>query len=874
MLGQVISHYEIRRMLGQGGMGTVYEAVDTRLGRHVALKFLTPALVSSPAARARFEREARAASSLSHPNIAVLYSFEESADETFLCFEYLSGGTLQDRLNELAERGEWPPLPQGLAWVSQIATGLAHAHSKGVVHRDVKPANVMFDERGQLKITDFGLAKLHGGSRLTGEGSAMGTPAYMAPEQAVGSGEADRRADIFSLGVMLYEMVSGELPFQADTQIGTLHKVLNETPAPATRHRADAPPALERIITRCLQKKPERRYQRMEELAADLERLGSHSKHSAPAPPDSPATVTIGALNTSELPPPASGRRKRWTIAGAAAILALLAVLFGGLRDRFAGGDTPERRKLAVLLFDSIGGDPSQEAFCDGLTYSLTSAITRFEHAGQPFWVVPASEIRDEDVHSARDARKAFGVNLALSGRVQRSPENVRVTVNLVDAAESRQLDSRTIDAEISQLPELETRVLRAVGEMLQLEAGGARVRTVAETGDAGAYDHCLRGRGYLRRLDRPGNLDRAIAAFRNALDSDPNYALALTGLGEAYLAKFARTREAQWLTKAQEDNRRAIALDSSLAPAYINLSILYARTGRFQDAVREARTALDLDPLSANAYRTLANAHAHAGQLDDAEETFRQAISLRPDFWLAYSDLGVFYVNHNRFEDAVPPFEKVVELTPDNDTGYRNLAAVNQMLGRYDDAEKLLDRAVEINPSAETLSNLGTLYFSQQRFPEAVRSYERAVTLSPEDPIIRGNLADAYRMTPKFRDQAPASYRAAATIAKRQLAINPKNPELLLGLAICLARTGDSAGALRSLEKARSLVESNVQLSFQSAIVYELSGQRNRAISALRDAVNAGYPLAEVARDPDLAGLSQEPGYQALLKLETARIK
>ncbi len=873
MTGRRVSHYAIRRKIGEGGMGAVYEAVDERLGRRVALKFLSAGLLDSSDARARFAREARAISSLSHPHIGVLYDFEETDEATFLVLEYLPGGTLRQRLDRLAEENRKVSIPEAVDWAGQIAAGLAHAHRKGIVHRDVKPSNIMFDEEGRLKLTDFGLAKLREGGRLTGTGTAMGTAAYLAPEQAVGSGEADYRADIFSLGVVFYEILANDLPFRADTQIGVLHKILNEPPEPLAKKRPDVPPEVEQLIGRCLEKKPERRYQSVAEVVADLRRVAGTTLPWAQSDTVRVAVSAGSALAEFDgAAPPVRSRLstpRRAVLAGLALALAIvLLMLVPAVRmtvKRWLAG-LPEEPKLAVLLFESVGGGEEARAFADGLTETLTAAITQLRAVRGSLWVVPASEVRSQDVRSVREARRAFGVNLAVTGSVRRSAEGVRVTINLVDAEQARQLASRVLDSPLDELSGLERRLLGAVAEMLTVEVAPEGPLRASGTEVAAAYEHYVRGRGYLQRFDKPGFLDRAVEEFQAALEADPDYPAALAGLGAAYLARHEVTRELSWLTEARRLNQRAVALDPALAEAHVNLCRLYTRLGRFELAIAAGRKALEIDPLNAEAYRALAGAFDQAGRYEEAEATYRSAIDLQPNSWLAHKDLGVYCFHRSRLDDAEREFQRVIELTPDNEWGYRNLAAVYQTSGRWGEAEEMLARAVEVRPTAVNLSNLGALYYSLGRYQEAAETFERAVQLSPEDPVVRGNLADAYRAIPGRERLAEAAYRQAIEIGQRKLAVNRRDPLLLTVLAVYSAKLGERETALSYLAEAESLGELPFHLKYQAAVVRALTGDIDGALRSLREAVEAGYPAEEAVRDRELAALRERPEFQQII--------
>ena len=875
MIGKVISHYEIRRQLGAGGMGSVYEAVDQRLGRRVALKFLAGSLLESADARARFEREARAISLLNHPNIGTLYDFENAGGYAFLVLELLPGGTLRDRLDAIRTAGQAVPIPVAIDWAGQLAAGLGHAHRKGIVHRDVKPANVLFDEEDRLKITDFGLAKLRESARLTGTGTTMGTAAYTAPEQAIGHGEADHRADIFSLGVVLYEILSGDLPFKADTQLGTLHKVLNSPPEPLRARNPDVPEDLELVVKRCLDKNADGRFPTTDHLIAELRRLAGATQPwsrtdtlaGIPLPPPAPAHGDDASTIYAPAPRASVFRtgRRWWLLAALSVLLAVAGAILYEPLSRWLSG-TPGERKLAVLPFENTGGDETAEAFARGLTETLTAAVTQIRSARRTLWVVPASDLRSQDVASADAARRAFGVNLAVTGSIRRDRDRVRVTINLVDAGATRQISSRILEAATNELPGLERRLLAALAEMLELELSPADGFRASGTEVAAAYDAYVLGRGFLQRFDRPGHLDLAVHHLETALRADPDYPMALAGLGEALLVRYDLSRELSWLNRSRSLNQRAAALDPELAQAFVNLCLLYTRTARFEEAIAAGRRALEIDSLNGDACRALAGAYDQSGQHAKAEETYQSAIDLQPGSWLAHKDLGVYCFHKGRLREAEREFRKVIELTPDNEWGYRNLAAVFQSSGRYGEAEALLKQAVEAGATAVNLSNLGSLYFALGRYEEAARALERAVALAPEDAIIRGNLGDAYRAIAGSRELADAAYLQAIEIGQRKLAVSRADAVLLTGLAVYSAKIGRHDDALAYVQEAAQTGNLAFNLKYQCAVVHLLAGRRDAALAMLEEAIAGGYPAPEMARDPDLVPLRSEPRFLRLV--------
>jgi len=849
MVGQRVSHFEILEQLGAGGMGTVYKATDLKLGRLVAVKFLAPHLTSSPEALGRFQEEARMVARLSHPHIAVLHDFEEVNGVYCLVFEYYAGGTLSQKLASHRTWGQQIPLATALIWATQIADGLAHAHRRGIIHRDLKPGNILFDDEGRPKLADFGIARSLAPGDPAQPTRAVGTPGYMAPEQVLGR-PADERADIFSFGIVLYEMIAGVLPFPGPSDTAVLHSIAYADPLPLKPLRPEIPDGLEGIVGRCLQKDPRRRYQAIEEAAADLRRLPTFDQLQA-------RTIDFAPLKKAR-------RAILWLLAALAVVAALLFAPKAWQAAWRMLWQPPEEKLLVVLPFRNIGAAAENQAFCDGLTESLTAAITQLEKPRGALWVVPATEVRQEQVQSPRQARRQFGANLALEGSVQRLMDGLRVTLSLSDAVKNRQLKSATLEASVLELSGLEGQLLREIAAMLEGPVAGAAARP-AGTQVARAYDDFVKALGYLQRFDKPGNLDEAVRLLEGAIRQDPKYARAHAGLGQAYLKRYAITKDPQWLAKAQSATEQAAALDNSLALAHVNLCTLLTETGRFEVAIEEGRRALALNPLDSDAYRELAKAYVGAGRREEAEKTYQEAIQLRPGFWLGYKELGVFYSHSQRYADAEGSFRKVVALTPDNEWGYRNLGATLLMQQRYPEAEQALKKAESIRPTGETYTNLGNLYYFQGRFPDAAAAYKRATELQPDDATFWGNYADACRRTPQLRAQAPAAYRRAIEAGERGLAINPKSPELLLGVAVYSAKVGDCDAARRYLAGVQSSADSFMYVRFESAVIHELCGKRSEALAALADALHAGFPADQVEQEPDLARLRQDARYRKL---------
>ncbi len=861
MVGQRVSHYEILQKLGEGGMGQVYKARDLKLNRFVALKFLASSLLDSTSAHARFLQEARAISALNHPNIATIYDVEESEEGPFLVLEYLGGGTLRAKVQQNFAIGRKLPVEQVVGYAWQMACGLAHAHRSGIVHRDVKTSNAILNTEGTVKITDFGLAKFRDSSRITLAGSAFGTPAYMSPEQAEGE-DADFRSDIFSFGVVLYELSTGELPFRGDNNSAVIYQIVHASPRPPEEVRADLPEPLRQVIRVCLEKKPEGRYQSMEELLVDLRPLRTELGIVSTDP---------GAEPTMTMPPHrsaghTSGRRQfgRWAVAALA-----LAALLGGIGLVVSQRTLPRAKQVVVLPFTNVGGDPAYQAFCDGLVETLTTMLTQLEQFHGSLLVVPASEVRRELITGARQAQQMFGANLVISGSVQRSGDRIRLTANLVDTKTVLQVASRTVDTQMEDPVALQDGVVAQVAELLEihLQPDVRQSLAAGSTKTPQAYDLYLQGRGYLQRFDNQGNYEDAIPRFQQAIKLDPNYALAYAGLAEGYLRKYELTRDLPWLEQARAAGGRAIELNDRVSAAHINLGVIQTIQGHYDDAFREFRRALELDRVSASAYREMAKAYAAAGQVQEAEATYQRAIGMHPNDWLGYKDLGAFYVRYARYSAAEAPFRKVLELTPDNYIGYRNLGALYHFMDRQAEAEGALNRSIAIKPTNLAYLNLGTLYFFQGRYAEAASMDEKAVALGSNDYVIWGNLADAYRWAPGLAGKAPETYRRAIQTAEEQLRITPSDPSLLASLAVYWGKLGNSPKALGLAEESRRLAPKQPWVHFKSALIYELAGDRDRALAALAEALRDGYSPKEVRGEPELNKLRKDPRYDRIVR-------
>ena len=689
-VGGSLGPYEVLEPLGSGGMGEVYKAVDTRLGRAVAIKVLPASLSGDRERLTRFESEARAASALNHPNIVTVYDVGHGEkEEAYFAMELVEGETLRERL--LAG-----PLPMAslLAIASQTADGLAAAHESGIVHRDLKPENVMIRRDGLVKILDFGLAKAvpaaapaAGATQaptqtsLTEPGVVLGTAGYMSPEQAMGR-PTDLHSDQFSLGAILYEMATGRRAFQRSTAIETLSAVLRDEPAPIAASRPEAPEPLRWIIERCLAKEPGQRYASTRDLARDLARLRER-------PAD--ASTPTPAVRRK----PAS-RALAWGALLAAVVAAAL-LISRGWWTRPAS--PAAQSSIAILPFQNVGGLKDDEYFSEGMTEALITGLARV-----PGLLVIARHSTFQYKNGTADVRdvgKTLGVRYVLEGSVQRAGESVRVNAQLVDSGTGYHLWADKYDRPMKDIFAVQDDISRHIIGSLKLALSPKLAGTPAPpTKDLEAYDLYLRGEHRLRQMDQKEHAD-AIPLFEQAVALDPDFAVAHASLARAYISKvFNLDPDPKWKAKAEAEIERALALDPNLADAYVargDLAWTLANGFPHEEAVRDFRKALEINPNLAEARRALGRVYMHVGLFDKAHNEWEAALRTDPrDMWVLYRKAGL-YLFDGQPERALEELRKYPQLENTQDVVLALL-----WLGRDAEAAQVMEKLLKDPPETE----------------------------------------------------------------------------------------------------------------------------------------------------------------------------
>jgi serine/threonine-protein kinase len=670
MIGRTISHYKILEALGEGGMGVVYRAEDTKLRRTVALKFLPPDLTRDPEARARFINEARAASALDHPNICTIHEINETDEgQIFICMSYYDGEMLKEKI----ERGPLT-LEEAVDIAEGIARGLVKAHGNGIVHRDIKPANILITADGQVKILDFGLAKLAGQTRLTRTGTTVGTVAYMSPEQARGN-EITPSTDIWSLGVVLYEMLTARLPFRGDYEQAVVYSIMNEQPRSISGLRSGVPLELERIVTKAMAKDPNERYERASDILSDLGCIDKKIESNS---------------------------------------------------DKGVTTETKPTPSIAVLPFVNMSPEPENEYFGDGLAEELINALTQLKglHVAAR---TSAFTFRGRET-DIREIGRKLGVGTVLEGSVRKAGNRLRVTAQLINIADGYHLWSKRYDREMDDIFAIQDQITTAVVEQLKVELFGKQKETIVKryTENLDAYDLYLQGIYCWNKLTSDG-FERSIECFEKAIEEDPRYALAYAAMADSHwLSSFwGNLPPRQTYPKAREAAKKAIEIDDTLGQAHATLACIhtfydwdweaaggefnraleltpvssYARVyyslylnlrRRYDEAIIQAKKAREVDPLSGFCNTHLGHRLWQARRYDEAIEEFQKWLLIEPGDWFAHHHLSHLYLEKSMIKEGITEINKSLELSGGVPMNVANAVMTHYQYGDKELADRL----------------------------------------------------------------------------------------------------------------------------------------------------------------------------------------
>jgi len=660
MIGQTISHYKILEKLGEGGMGVVYKAHDLKLDRMVAVKFLPPHLSASADSKARFQQEAKATAALNHPNILGVYEIDEQNGAMFFAMEYIEGMTLKKHIANLKSG---IPVVQALEWTGQIAAGLKAAHDKNIVHRDIKPENVMLTSDGKLKIMDFGIAKLKSSSGLTKTGTSMGTISYMSPEQAQGDA-ADQRSDVWSLGVVLYEMLTADLPFKSEHEAGLLYLIVNEDPPIPSLMDRKIPHQIDILTKKMLAKDRSQRFQNMDEV---LLALGDTRRAIESAP---------SQLHT---------------------------------------------KAIAVLPFGNISPDKESDYFSDGLTEELIINLSRLKDIR----VVPrtTSMLYKGTTKEVKAIGRELGTRYILAGSVRKFQDNLRIAVELVDVEADAQLWAETYKGKLEDVFDIQEQVSKQIVDalMVKLTPSEKVVLTKRSTENAEAFDYHLRARNALYRMTK-NDINSALHLFQRAIDLDGRYASAYAGMGESFAwLYFQFDRKESYLDKALEASLKALMYDPTLSEAYTSLSLSHFGKKAYDEAFTSGKKAIELDPNNFIAYWTLGRIYHAIDRDKDAVEMHKKSQQLNPENYNSYADLAMCYeklgemeLHRQTIQNIVQVLERHVMRYPDDARAHMFNAIFLVQVERIAEAKNEAAKALELNPNDSLMLYNGACFYAR----------------------------------------------------------------------------------------------------------------------------------------------------------------
>jgi serine/threonine-protein kinase len=860
--GQSLGRYEISGHLGAGGMGVVYRARDSELDRDVAVKVLNDRAAAMPKRIERFVQEARAVARLTHPNILAIHDFGTDDGISYAVTELLEGETLADRIDKGAI-----PLSKGFEICRGVAEGLAAAHGAGIVHRDIKPSNIFITTTGQVKILDFGIARLReeptddtpGESMaptesLTHASRMVGTVGYMSPEQIEGN-PVDGRSDIFGLGCVMYEVLTGQRAFHGKTTTDTMLAILGKDPEPLRGLNPDVPQAVELIVDRCLEKQPGERFESARDVAFALQAFSG--------------SQATGTLESLPVPRPRSVTSRLAAIGLVVAALVVVWFTYSRWFGTQPPPALPEFPQLAVVPFVAENDDIEMQQIAVGLGEILADDLEWIaQRITTEGWVVPPKTARSRDAASASSMHRVFNANIAVTGTVDRIGTTLRLGLRAVEPGSDVEFESVDFDIDLGNVSSFQLdpveKAASIVGWQLNSEI---RERLAARaTNVAQAYQNLVQARGILATERAESGTDSAIELLEEATDLDPLFVPAGEELARALAARFDATGDRRFFDQGLEELRRLSEIRPA-AETHRIAATFHSLAGDHEQAVGELERAAELEPESGAIYRELGAANQKLGRTTEAESAYQRSANLRPGFWKGPDALGRLYLGDGRYDAAANAFRRVIECAPRNRVGYNLLGVVHFLQDDLDAARVSFERSIEADPDNNyfAYANLGTLHFNAARFADAITAYEKALTFSDDDHQVWGNLAYAYAFGAE-PDKAKEPFARAIEIAEGNRETDPENPELLADIAGYYAMVDRPVTSRELLQKIAALEPNDPQIYAKIGETYEDLKDREAALEWISRALDGGIQPGFFDARPMLRDLISDPRYRRLV--------
>jgi serine/threonine protein kinase/Tfp pilus assembly protein PilF len=822
-IGSIVSHYRILEQLGEGGMGIVYKAEDLKLKRLAAIKILPPHLTRNQEARMRFSQEAEAASALDHSNICTIYEVDQTDDgQIYMAMTYYTG----EMLDQKAKKGSLP-LKYALDLTIQIAQGLVKAHKNGIVHRDIKPANIMVTEDGVAKILDFGLAKLAGQTNVTKEQTSLGTVNYMSPEQAQGD-VVDDRTDIWSLGVLLYEVISGKFPFRGEYEQAIIYSIINQVPEPLSKIRRNIPRNLEKIILKALEKKPADRFQTMVEMLETLEKARDGLETGTKT------RIPVNKYKTS---------RNRFALFSVLTVFLIIFLII--IKYLFIPAESREEKSISVLAFENLNEQDYEDYFSNGITEDIVVQLSKITDLrvisyGQ-------SALYKNTSKSLSRIGEELNVNHILTGTVRRENNMVRITAQLIRPASGEQIWAEKYDREMSEIFLIQSEVAKKIASALEIRITNAERERIDKryTENLGAYDYYLKGRNYYNRLRADDN-KTAIQLFRKSYLTDPAYAPAYAGLADAYVQKTLRYGEDSfWLDSALVRCNQALAIDPELAESHKAMGSIYYTRSWFDKSLEENL----------------------------------KAIKLNPNFNIAMHNLAWIYLNLGNFEEAYHWIQKARRVNPTFASTYLGLGLLYLHIGDYEAASRWLDLAYDIQPDLKPNPTIAAVMIyllnNKQEIAQSKINYILNRISDDEGLFIAAGDVALYSGNPS---KAGEYYRKALVITPK--AWHPfTGVNATTSLGFILWKTNHHTEAEEMLEYSKNLNEESLAqgsqwwgIAYDMAAIYAIRGDVRACYQWLEKAIIGGFRLYSwLSIDPLFEEIRNDPKfYEITQKLES----
>jgi serine/threonine protein kinase/tetratricopeptide (TPR) repeat protein len=844
--------FQVIRFLAKGGMGEVYEVEDRQLrGVHVALKTVLLQYAADPLMHERFEREVLNAREVVHPNICPIYDiFHWKRPEgrlTFLTMKLLAGETLSARL---ARAGPIPE-PEASLIVRQVGAGLAAAHAKGILHRDIKAANIILDGSGEKVyacVTDFGLARAALGdtTALTSHGIA-GTPGYMAPELFYG-GTPSPASDVFSFGVVVYQILAGRLPRQP----------LNTTPANGRSSSTESfPPPWRHLVTGCLEPNPDLRFKDIPTALQSLAQAPIERKEAVPGP----RFLT---------------RRKMIALTATGCLAAA-----GGAwleRDKLIDWlePLPAKRFVALLNWPKTS-DERLAPMLNGALTAIKSELSRFESVDHDFFVIspedPGTQLAETS--QLKDVCDSLGANLVLAATALPDSHHFKVLLRLLDPVSGRSLRERTVGTSAATMTLLPQKAVEAATALLSLPSKLAASRAPVEPGthSESAFAAFQSAESLMKQPNDAG-LQPAIEKYKQAVDLDPRYATAYAKLGVAYCRLAAVQHDAGALDLARRNCETSLDLNPNEVDGHTTMAAVLQLKGDSQGAFKEFSRALALDPSDPITLLWQAQLYAKLNRWQDAERTFQRVLALRPNYWIAYNDLGAAFNSQGKYSQAIDQFRAACVAAPGSSMAFSNLGTVYMELGHFAEAVEYLKKSLSLKPNPLAASNISSALRAQGKAADALPFAQRAVDLDPADHWNWLELADCYSSLPGRQKSAKEAYEKAAAAVESPLRTDPSDGASWMQLALYQVKSGRPQEALSLIKKAEALGASDMDSQLTKARVLELLGHRDDALAILKTCFLKGATDFQVSSAPDMLSLQRDPRYRKLLEPVTAATK